>query len=179
MDVKEHFEKYGYAIVKNMLSSEEALEAAKQLKNIEKKGIFDGQVENATSFPKNQICNDLQYKCLPIVEKLTGLKLFKTYTFARIYKKNSILRTHKDRPACEISISLDLGGDPWSLWLIDYEENGIEAKLEPGDGLLYRGCDLYHWRARFLKEEKTQVFMHYVDQNGPNAWAKGDLGQVS
>ena len=108
------------------------------------------------------------------MEKHTGLKLFKTYTYARIYKLGDILRTHRDREACEISITLNLGGDPWDLWLLDRDQNPIKINLNPGDALLYRGCELWHWRSKCPVKEHSQVFMHYVDQYGPCMWAKDD-----
>jgi hypothetical protein len=44
-----------------------------------------------------------------------------------------------------------------------------------GDAVMYRGCDIYHWREAY-KEGKwqAQVFLHYVDQNGPHAEWKYD-----
>ena len=49
--------------------------------------------------------------------------------------------------------------------------NGAEADLEPGDLVIYRGCDLEHWREPFTIEDENawhvQGFFHYVDKNGP------------
>jgi hypothetical protein len=49
--------------------------------------------------------------------------------------------------------------------------NGNEVFLSPGDMVIYRGCDLLHWRNKFdAKEDSWQVqgFFHYVDANGPH-----------
>ena len=53
--------------------------------------------------------------------------------------------------------------------------NATEVKMEIGDAVMYRGCDIYHWREAY-KEGKwqAQVFLHYVDQNGPHAEHKYD-----
>jgi hypothetical protein len=48
------------------------------------------------------------------------------------------------------------------------------VSLNPGDGLIYRGCDCYHWREPFAGDHLAQVFLHYVDQNGPNTEWKYD-----
>ena len=54
----------------------------------------------------------------PIVEKEINLKLIPTYCYVRKYFKGSTLSTHKDRDACEISLTLHLGGDkPWDIWI--------------------------------------------------------------
>ena len=111
---------------------------------------------------------------MPKIEKYTGLKLFKTYNYARIYKKNSILRIHKDRPACEISITLDLGGDDWSIYLLNNDEKPIKVKLNSGDAIIYMGCDVFHWREKFKGNEHTQIFMHFVNKFGRYSWAKDD-----
>ncbi|MGA7235113.1 MAG: hypothetical protein WBY44_05520, partial [Bryobacteraceae bacterium] len=36
------------------------------------------------------------------------------------------------------------------------------------------GCDCYHWREPFAGNHLAQVFLHYVDQNGPNTEWKYD-----
>jgi hypothetical protein len=33
--------------------------------------------------------------------------------------------------------------------------------LEPGDMLIYSGCDLEHWREEFKGKNCGQVFLHY------------------
>ena len=35
--------------------------------------------------------------------------------------------------------------------------------------LLYRGCDIPHWRPVYKGEWQAQVFVHYVDADGPYA----------
>ena len=56
--------------------------------------------------------------------KTTGLKLNPTYSYARIYKKGDVLHRHKDRFSCEISTTMNLGGDEWPIY--------IEAKKNVG-----------------------------------------------
>ena len=93
----------------------------------------------------------------PEMEKRTGLSLTPTYSYARIYKKGDILHRHKDRPSCEISTTLNLGGDHWSIYL----EPEIEVNLTHGDMLIYSGCILEHWREVFKGDTCVQVFLHY------------------
>ena len=37
----------------------------------------------------------------------------------------------------------------------------------PGDAVVYKGCDIEHSRREFEGEEYIQVFLHYVDIDGP------------
>jgi hypothetical protein len=46
--------------------------------------------------------------------------------------------------------------------------------LEPGDAMLYLGCVAPHWRNEFSGKEYCQAFMHYVQSDGPFAWAYFD-----
>jgi hypothetical protein len=55
-----------------------------------------------------------------------------------------------------------------------YVKNIEEVKMEVGDAVLYRGCEKYHWRDEFKGKWQAQVFLHYVDQNGPHADWKYD-----
>ena len=80
---------------------------------------------------------------------------------ARIYKKGDILARHKDRFSCEISTTLNLGGDPWPIFVDPTGKNGqagIKVELDPGDMLIYSGCDLEHWREEFKGKDCGQVF---------------------
>ena len=86
------------------------------------------------------------------MEKETGYKLNETYSYARIYKTGDVLHRHKDRYSCEVSTTLNLGGDPWPIYLDPTGKKGqagIKVELEAGDMLLYSGCDLEHWREEF------------------------------
>jgi len=112
----------------------------------------------------------------PAMEQLTGLSLFPTYSFLRIYETGAVLTRHKDRRACEISASVTLGYDapePWPLWLETHEEPRA-ITLHAGDMLVYKGRELPHWRDRFDGNYWIQVFFHYVDANGPLASYKFD-----
>ena len=73
------------------------------------------------------------------IEKLTGLTLVPTYSYARLYTNGSELVMHKDRGACEISITLCLGYDSNSSWPMYVEAKPIY--LEPGDIIVYRGSN--------------------------------------
>ena len=108
----------------------------------------------------------------PKMEEETGLKLTPTYSYARIYKKGDILHRHKDRYSCEVSTTLNLGGDDWPIYLEPSGEEGKEGvriDMQPGDMLVYKGCDVEHWREAFEGENCGQVFLHYNDASGENA----------
>ena len=121
----------------------------------------DEQIPNTYSIYGDPVFDTLLMKVLPIMNKETGLEVVPTYSYARIYKKGDILHKHKDRPSCEISTTLNLGGDPWPIFL-----EGEQVDLNIGDMLIYEGCKLEHWRDKFEGENCGHVFLHYNDANG-------------
>jgi len=121
----------------------------------------DKQVPNAYAKYGDWVMETLLQYVRPIMKEKTKLDLIPTYSYARIYKKGNILKKHKDRPSCEISTTLNLGGDHWSIYL----EN-TKIDLNPGDMLIYAGCELEHWREPFTGDFCVQVFLHYNHVNG-------------
>ena len=100
------------------------------------------------------------------VEMLTGLSLVPTYSYTRLYTKGSELVMHKDRGACEISITLCLGYDSDYSWPMYVEAKPIY--LEPGDCIVYWGQNVKHGRPVFEGNNHAQVFMHFNDVKGPH-----------
>ena len=143
----------------------------------------DKQVPNTYSIYGDTFMETLMMKVLPIMQQRTDMNLIPCYTYTRIYKKGDILKRHSDRPSCEISTTLHLGGDPWTIFLdptgqktvVDEEKQihkpnapkGISIDLEIGDMLVYSGCELEHWREPFEGELCAQVFLHYNNIDGP------------
>ena len=132
----------------------------------------EGQIPHTYSNYSDIAMETLMLKCQPVMEKITGLKLTPAYTFARIYKNGDVLKRHKDRFSCEISTTLNLGGDPWAIYLEPSGKEGlkgIKVDLKPGDMLVYSGCELEHWRNKFKGKECIQAFLHYNNQKTPGA----------
>jgi len=126
----------------------------------------DQQIPNTYSHYGDTAMETLLEALKVKMEKETGYKLNETYSYARIYKTADVLHRHKDRYSCEVSTTLNLGGDPWPIYLDPTGKKGqagIKVELEPGDMLIYSGCDLEHWREEFKGKDCGQVFLHYND----------------
>jgi hypothetical protein len=186
------FKKNKYVVIKQVITKDLATFLANYLSM--KKQVFDtcrkerylspyetmlgfyekkeDQVENTYAHYSDIAMETLMLKCQPIMEKSTRLKLNPAYTYARIYKKGDVLERHKDRFSCEISTTMNLGGDSWDIYLEPSGEmgrKGIKIKLDPGDMLVYRGCELEHWRNKFKGQECIQVFLHYNNSQTPGS----------
>ena len=156
----------------------------------------DPQCPKSLSVYSDPIYSEMQEIYTKKLEYLTGLSLFPTYNYSRIYFPKEILKYHSDRPSCEISLTGTLSFDtfddkPWRIYIEKSKSTksfdntksvlsnatmsndeirpmqGIEVELYPGDILVYRGCELPHWREKFVGVRQIQTFMHFVDQNGP------------
>ena len=138
----------------------------------------DEQVPNTYSHYGDVAMETLLLAVQPKMEKLTKIKLIPTYAYARIYKKGDILHRHKDRFSCEISTTLNLGGDEWPIFIekdpkkgglkdnkyISDNTKGIKVILKPGDMLVYKGNLCEHWRDAFEGKDCGQVFLHYNNE---------------
>ena len=110
---------------------------------------------------KTKIKNGKKY--IKIVQD-TGVFCFIVKEDFKHFKKGDVLKRHKDRYSCEISTTLNLGGDEWPIYLDPTGKEGqagIKVDLKPGDMLIYSGCELEHWREEFKGKNCGQVFLHY------------------
>jgi len=160
---------FRYKIIKNFFNKEEVkllqeycLEILEDPSKIPDSTLYDEGF--AISIYKDTLMGTLLKRKLPLVEKESGLKLFKTYSYWRYYGFNSHLDMHSDRPSCEISVTACINKtDNWPLIIDDKE-----IEIDIGDGLLYLGVEDLHGRpGNYKGDGMAQVFFHYVDQNGP------------
>jgi len=108
----------------------------------------------------------------PHVSDLLGEPVLPTYAYARTYVHGEVLHRHRDRPACEISITLNLKKDvDWALGFQRPDNSEAHIELNPGDAVMYLGCQADHWRDAYKGHEHVQVFLHYVRANGSKSWA--------
>ena len=154
----------------------------------------DPQIPETYSHYSDIVMETLLEDLRSLMEKETGLVLLPTYSYCRIYKNGDILKRHKDRQACSVSTTMNLGGDPWPIFINPNSEEGytqgektgvhqvqdyvpsnnpgVKVELEPGDMLIYSGCELEHWREPFEGNNTGQVFLHYNNKSEPNAKAE-------
>jgi hypothetical protein len=153
----------------------------------------DAQVVGAHAVYGDTLMETLMHFCRPHLEKLTGLELAPTYTYYRVYRPGAELFRHKDRPSCEVSLTLCLGYKyinvsedyHWGMYVdrdsykiplgkngefISNNQPGYMVKQQPGDLIVYRGCEIEHWRDKFIADSgsyQVQAFFHYINKNGP------------
>ena len=131
---------------------------------------------------------NLHYLIRKKIEKVLGIDLLPTYYYERYYYVGQELGKHRDRPACEVSVTLQLNTNsekPWPIWFNKPDGSDGYVTMKNGDGAVYKGCERPHWREPLQskysplkekwmkfrnKEDDTwhhQIFLHYVNAQGP------------
>jgi hypothetical protein len=172
--------KNNYLYVPGFITDDEAQLLAKKFKEYCKKFNIQGdpQAPNSHAMYNFLPFVKLLVKKISHVNELLGEEVLPTYTYARVYKNGSVLERHRDRPACEISFTINLEKDTdWPLYFQRPDNSEAQVELTPGDAVLYLGCQADHWRNKFEGKEHTQLFMHYVRSNGTKSWAFFDKQQ--
>lgn len=106
------------------------------------------------------------------VEEVIGEKLYPTYYYDRFYFKGQGLARHTDRGSCEISVTVNIGHNLDYDWPIYFElpDGRVEEfTMQPGDGVIYHGITLPHWREPMEGDRGSylhQCFFHYVRADG-------------
>jgi len=171
------FIKNNYLVVPNFIDKEQAFLLSEEFKEycLLNNALGDTQVPDSRAVYNFLPFVRLLVEKVPHVNELLGEKVLPTYTYARVYKNGNDLKRHRDRPACEISFTLNLSKDnDWPIFFQRPDGSETSVELDPGDAVMYLGCQADHWRNEFEGNECTQVFMHYVRSHGSRSWAVFD-----
>jgi hypothetical protein len=163
-----------YLSLRGLIDPSRAELLAKDFKKFVKENnkTGDAQAPNSPSVYNYMPFVKLLVELTPKISEMLGEQVLPTYSYARVYSKKEILHRHRDRPACEVSVTLNLSKDKdWAIWFQRADGSETSINMEPGDGAMYFGCIADHWREPFKGKEYTQVFLHYVRAEGPNSWA--------
>lgn len=154
-------------LIKNFLTKEEINLCTDycRIQHRQNKSNFDNQNSNLdSSFYADPLMESMLLNKRKLVEKHSKLKLLPTYSYFRVYTYKSDLPKHTDRSSCEISVTVHINSDgtPWEIYAGDKK-----YRTKPGDAVLYKGCEIEHWREPFEGDWHAQTFLHYVNSEGP------------
>jgi len=198
MQIEGDYEKDGYALVRRLVPPEVAQAFMTMVRrrllpsgvvppapadlplDILKRNVFEVYGHN---FPPMKA---FLWGLTPAMEQVTGRRLVPTYDYFRLYRQGDVCHVHRDRPACEHSMSLTLAysdGEAWPLELgregnagpedIIAEDFGPEPvsalAMEVGDAVAYRGVTHRHGRTTPNPNGwSAHLFLHWVDPDGPH-----------
>ena len=203
MSKNESFEKNGYLFLPQLISDPENLycpcplnEHGERLTgqlNYQRADKFtycpdEKQVNGSLARYNVPMYKQLHYLVRKQVEKSLGMDLLPTYFYDRFYYVGQQLKRHSDRPACEVSVTLQISTNsenPWPIWFNRPDGSDGYVVMKNGDAAVYKGCEREHWRdpleskytgmqrriRKFRKMEDDtyhhQIFLHYVNSQGP------------
>lgn len=193
----EQFKNQGYALLKGFFDKAKCDQLVVGMRDWISKGrtVKDDQCPLSQAFSGTPFLDALLEQMQPYCEGASGKKLYPTYSYGRLYTAGDELKIHTDREACEISLTITLGfeGQVWPIYMADYADPGqgreikdfgggprwinneAEIRMDVGDAVMYQGRKKVHWRRPYTEGRwQAQVFLHYVDANGPYADWKYD-----
>lgn len=200
MSKNESFEKNGYLFIPKLVTDPENLKVPVP----EERGqltYYNNRMDKFDYKPEEyQVAGSLSRYNIPIyrqlhflvkkeIERILEMDLHPTYFYDRFYFTGQELKRHRDRPACEISVTLQISSNhsdnPWPIWFQCPDGKESYVMMNDGDAAVYKGCEREHWRTplpskynntqqmwrklRKLPDDTYhhQIFLHYVNANGP------------
>jgi hypothetical protein len=199
MKIEGDYQKDGYALVRELISRE----VAHQFVGLVRRRKLPGGIVPAVpdGLPLGVLSRNVfelygedlppmktfLWALTPIMEQIAGRKLAPTYDYFRLYRDGDLCHVHRDRPACEHSMSLTLAysdDKPWPLELgkqgadgpqdIISEDFGSEPMaslaMQVGDAVAYQGVDFRHGRTLPNPNRwSAHLFLHWIDPDGPHS----------
>lgn len=172
--VAREYERVGYAVLRDVIAPELVDFLTLHLAMRSRVGALavDAQVAGSSSVYGDPAFDALLASLVPAMSASVACDVLPTYSFVRIYRRGQVLVPHSDRPACENSMTLHLaasGEEKWPIWLRGFDGVNVAVDLAPGDAVIYRGCEVEHWREPCPADWFAQVFLHFVDGGGVHA----------
>ena len=167
--MNENLLKNNYLLVPNFIDVERAKSLSVMFDKDHEKNKYSGdpQAPRSACVYGYSSAQDLLIEKVDHMSEIVGEKVLPTYSYSRIYNQNEELIIHTDRPACEISASVNLNQDEvWTIFVEDCSGNPQEINLNPGDAIVFLGCVALHWREKFKGTKYHAFFLHYVRENG-------------
>lgn len=172
---------FTYEVVRNFMSPEDASVVSRYMEYALKGTLYTDRGEGTGPLPNNpsqyaRYADPLMEVILVdskgAVEEIVGCDLLPTYSYSRVYVEGDALERHVDRPSCEYSATVNVAcdGEPWPIWMQHGDDEPTKVVLAPGDAVIYKGCEVYHWRNTMKRARVNAQFMlHYVAKDGPFA----------
>lgn len=177
----EQFERFGCVLIEGFLDFATVQIISMYMENKIRRTEWDllGEKELTTKFAyyADPLIEAILQTSLPLVSETCAKDLDPTYSYMRVYQPGEKLSPHTDRTSCEISVTVNVAsrGKPSAIWMQFKDNEPCAYTLNPGDAVVYKGCEAKHWRLPFETDQlNVQFMLHYVDKFGPYAERKFD-----
>lgn len=197
MEIEGNYQRDGYALIRGLVPRGVARALMARLKADLPPGPLSAETGEETpllnrrtfeiyghNYPPMQT---FLWALTPAMQAVTGSSLVPTYDYFRIYREGDVCRVHRDRAACEhsLSLTLDYSDDvPWPLEIgtrgmsgpqdLVADQFGAEPSrsmaMGVGDAVAYRGVEHRHGRTTPNPNAwSAHLFLHWVNPDGPFA----------
>ena len=161
-----------FTIINEVVSKLELECIQKYCKQVKNRGFLDGDFISGGK-QRSHIYNDpqlawLHLRSADLVSAIVRKKMEPSYSFLAFYNEGGDLPLHRDKPNCQVSISLAIDSssncvlNQWPL-LIQHSNQPIkEIFWSIGEGLLFEGVNIAHKRLALPKNQSaTFLILHY------------------
>ncbi|WP_375049752.1 sulfotransferase [Bradyrhizobium sp. 8-10B] len=165
------FNAAGYCVVPSILGPAHTCALAgyyRRLVDSRSWELGDDQVARRHGWHNEAMARFIHHQLAAFVSAIVGQRACPSYAYVSAYQSGAELDAHVDRKQCEYTLSLvidEQGGlaSSWPLHLLtDLGRQSVTLKV--GDGVLFRGHDLPHWRepAPEPRLALNTLLLHYV-----------------
>ncbi|AKV03793.1 hypothetical protein AKJ09_10456 [Labilithrix luteola] len=133
--------------------------------------LDDGQVAKRSWCHNEDVARFVHSQLVDLLNRIVPQPIKASYCYLGLYEPGAVLARHTDRAQCVWNLSVPFDADPetdadtaWPIYL-EVRGEARPVRLGIGDGVLYRGTDLPHWRDAQPDGHRTTVcFFHFVDE---------------
>ena len=173
------FREKGYAPLGNLIHPFNLAALRRYYRHAIRRGAIplgDEQSPRRYAIHNESVARFFHHQIANAVGAIVGEVVKPSYVYLASYLSGAELKKHTDRQQCEFSVTLCLDFSPepelatsWPIRL-DTAEGSVTVYQALGDGLVYRGTKVPHYRNVLAEgHTSTSIFFHYVpaDFAGP------------
>ncbi len=173
------FQEKGYAPLRNLIHPYNLAALRRYYRRAIRQGevrLGDEHVPRRYVAHNESVASFFHYQMANMVSSVVGESIKPSYVYLASYLSGAELKKHIDRHQCEFSMTLSVDfspepqlATPWPICL-DTLEGATAIYQALGDGLVYRGTKVPHYRSVLTEGyTSTSIFFHYVptDFAGP------------
>lgn len=178
-DARSTWSHLGYAILDEVITESDAHQMGVGLflhSTMGRMPRHDGQSDRYFVY-RGTLGEELLELCAGLVAQLLGDEVLPTYSYSVVYEPGSNLPAHRDRHACEVSMSIPLAllrepresapsSRDWPLFLQIPTGARVSVPFVPGSAVVYKGLEILHSRETLLGARAVVVLLHYVLKHG-------------
>lgn len=172
MSERHSFSQQGYLLVRDFLPADilDFLKVYYRVLRANGRFVADWYCPGSLSLGGDGALDAVVEWARPRVSQLVEQELASTYSYTRVYAKGDTLLPHRDRPSCEVSVTVPIeipsGAPPSLLMLRPHHSDAVRINLSEGDACIYAGPSVEHWREPFENSGQVQLFLHYISVAG-------------